>query len=172
MQADQKNLGKVKICFAESHDRDVVMSFASSLAEGCSIEAVIPDHLAPLQRHLESYAYKIRRNGKSGGKRVSTSVRLQDDGMTLALALKTEGERRWSYYSKEELKENSERLERHERKLRDRKAVERLEREEKEEIDLTGESEGDEEGMDDDEAGGFEEESGEYRSAGEEDNPQ
>ena len=77
---EKGNNGKVKIRLAVAHDRDVIMSHASMLKDGNSIEAVIPEHLAPLHRHLESYAYKIRKNGRNGGKKVSTSVRLQDDG--------------------------------------------------------------------------------------------
>ena len=145
------------------------MSYASSLEADCFIEAVIPDHLAPLQRHLESFAFKIRRNGRSGGKKISTSVRLQDDGMTLALALKAEGDKRWTYYSKEQLKMNNERVQRMEEDSERASSTSRARRGISEEIDLTGESEDEEEGMDDEEAGESAE-TGEFRSAEEDEN--
>ena len=135
-----------RVCFMEAYDRDVVMSHASSLKGECSIAAVIPEHLTPLHRHLESYAYKIRKNGRNGGKRISTSIRLQDDGMTLALALKAEGETRWNYFSKEELKTNNERVLREEEESRKRRG--RRKREE-EEQDLGTDSELEDDQMDD-----------------------
>ena len=168
-EKEEKSSGRVRICFADAHDRDVIMSHASSLTKGCSTEAVIPEHLAPLQRHLESYAFKIRKNGRNGGKKVSTSVRLQDDGMTLALALKTEGTNRWSYFSKEELKKNNDKVQKEEEESR-RRRQERVKRSREEEGEEMGESDCGEEDdlMDDEEAGEMEEEMGEYGSAEEE----
>ena len=59
---------KVKVVFGEMHERDVVLSHASLLKKGFGIDIVIPEFLAPLKRHLESFAYRIRKNAKDTGK--------------------------------------------------------------------------------------------------------
>ena len=102
--------GQVRILFEESHERDAVMSHASYLEGGSSIEAVFPEHLGPLKRHLEAFAFRIRINARQNKKKISTSVRLVDDGMTLALAVREPGQSRWNYFSKEQLKKTEEQL--------------------------------------------------------------
>ena len=91
-------------------DRDVVLSHVTSMEEDCTLEIVIPEHVGPLKRHLESYAYRIRKNGREVDKKISTSVRLMDDGMTLALAVREPGKVHWNYCSKEDLKRTEEQL--------------------------------------------------------------
>ena len=43
-----KQEGQVRVCFNETYKRDAVMSYTSALEDGCSIEAVFPEHLGPL----------------------------------------------------------------------------------------------------------------------------
>ena len=64
---------------------------------------VVPDHLLSLKRHLESYAYKMRVNARQDNTKISTSIRLQDQDLTLILAVKGEdGE--WRYLSLQDSK--------------------------------------------------------------------
>ena len=119
---DARQTGQVRVCFEETHERDAVMSFASSLSGNASIQAVIPEHLTPLQRHLESFAFRIRKNARSRETKISTSVRLHDEEMSLILAIKSEGSRKWSYHTKEELLKNDEKNKKLIQKAKSKKA--------------------------------------------------
>ena len=58
----------------------------------------------------QAFAFRIRSNARQNKKKISTSVRLVDDGMTLALAVREPGQSRWNYFSKEQLKKTEEQL--------------------------------------------------------------
>lgn len=152
---------RVRICFSEAYERDIVMSFASSLEDGASIEAVIPEHLSPLQRHLESFAFRIRKNAKARNSKISTSVRLQDSNMSLMLALKGEGKKKWSYHTKEELQMNDEKNKKEDRQ-RSRNKAKQEDAEMNTDLEGTDDSDSDmeEEGEEEDEFFEREDESG------------
>ena len=102
---DRSKPGKVKVTFEELHERDVVLSHAYLLHSDCSVEVVIPEHLAPLKRHLESFAYRMRRNAReSDNGKVSTQVRLNDENWSLVLAVRRSGQEKWSHYTREDLR--------------------------------------------------------------------
>ena len=85
------------------------MSHAYLLQDGSSVEIVIPEHLEPLRRHLESFAYRMRRNAREDNKsKVSTQIRMKDEDMSLVLAVKTAGEDKWSQFTREELRKEDE----------------------------------------------------------------
>ena len=80
------------------------MSHASNLPEGSAVDLVAPDHLLPLKRHLESFAFKIRKHSRDVTQlRVSTAVRFDEDQRSLVLACRDEGDTEWIEYTKEEL---------------------------------------------------------------------
>ena len=96
----------MKVVFEEINDRDAVLSHAYLLDEGSNLDVVIPEFLEPLQRHLESYAYRIRKNAReSGTNKISTQIRLRDENMSLVLALKDSKENVWNTFTREELKD-------------------------------------------------------------------
>ena len=95
--------GMVRAVFKTIHKRDLVVSYASQLKRGSNIDVVVPDHLLSLKRHLESYAYKMRVNVRQDNTKVSTSIRLQDQDLTLILAVKGE-DGVWKYLSLNDLK--------------------------------------------------------------------
>ena len=68
----------VKVTFKTTHERDLVISYAPLLRDDSNVDVVVPDHLLPLKRHLESLAYKMRRNAREDNTKISTSIRLQD----------------------------------------------------------------------------------------------
>ena len=65
----------VKLVFNTNAGRDLVMSHTGNLPKDCALEPVVPDHLHPLRRHLESFAFKVRRNARERGTKTSTSIR-------------------------------------------------------------------------------------------------
>ena len=102
---EQSKPGKVKVTFEEMYERDVVLSHAYLLHSDCSVEVVIPEHLAPLKRHLESFAYRMRRNAReSDSGKVSTQVRLNEEDCSLVLAVRRSGQDKWSHYTRDELR--------------------------------------------------------------------
>ena len=106
-RAEEAKQGKVKVIFEEINDRDAVLSHAYLLDEGSNLDVVIPEFLEPLHRHLESHAYRIRKNAReSGTNKISTQIRLRDENMSLVLPLKDSKENVWNTFTREELKDS------------------------------------------------------------------
>ena len=101
-----KNGCKTVVTFGSIQERDLVISHASNLPDGCSLELVIPDYLQSLKRYLERFAYKVRKYARDAHEtRFSTSIRMDDIEQTLYLATREAGESDWIFYSKEDLKD-------------------------------------------------------------------
>ena len=97
----------VCVVFGSIRERDLVLSHASNLQPGNSIDIVIPDNLYSLQRHLEHFAYRVRQNARLGRsqRKIFTSVRLCNATSSLRLAVRDDKTKPWTYYSREELKQ-------------------------------------------------------------------
>ena len=94
--------GLTRLTFATVADRDLVISHASNLPDGFSVEMTAPDYLLSLRRYLEAFAFRIRKFARDLGLQTSTSVRFDDERESLLLAVREEGDE-WEYYTKEDL---------------------------------------------------------------------
>ena len=82
-----------------------MVSYASNLPRGCTMDIVVPDHLLPLKQSLETFGYKLRtRSRENGRKKLFTSLRLDDAGETLVLAIRVGREGEWKRFTEEQLK--------------------------------------------------------------------
>ena len=81
-----------RVIFNCPHDRDIVLSHVSSLPKDCSVEIVTPDHLRPLRKLLEAYAFKIRQHARNTGTKVSTSIHFDAPNQSLLLVSRKEGD--------------------------------------------------------------------------------
>ena len=96
---------KVQVSFRDSHERDVVISYATNLQPGNRIEIVVPEHLKPLKSQLDGLSYKIRRHASiTSQRKVMTSLRLDDRSQSLVVAVRDKKEDPWLNYSLEELR--------------------------------------------------------------------
>ena len=75
------------------------------LKEGTKMDIVVPDHLSSLKSKIDRLAFKIRKKAAENGKKVSTSLRLDDSTESLVAAVKDGKEGQWLYYSVNELEE-------------------------------------------------------------------
>ena len=99
-----KKNNQVKLTFASVADRDLVFGHAANLPDGFAVDITVPDHLLPLRRHLETFAFKVRKFSREiSGLKVSTSIRFEDDSRSLVLSCKEEGDDEWKSYTREEL---------------------------------------------------------------------
>ena len=97
---------KVKLTFGSIYHRDLVMGHAVNLPEDSSIELVIPDHLQPLNRYLERFAYRVRKRGREvHDSKFSTAIRMDDADSTLLLAIREQGNDGWDHYNRDELEQ-------------------------------------------------------------------
>ena len=96
---------KVHVSFRNHQERDVVVSYASNLKSDCKLEIVVPDHLTSLKSKLDRLAFKIRKHASDNGKKVSTSLRLDDASESLVAAVRDGKDSQWLYYSIEELEQ-------------------------------------------------------------------
>lgn len=103
----QKESGrKVKFMLADSYERDLAISYSTNLKGEDKVEIVVPDGLLSLRSQLESIAFRLRKHSeKSGGVKITTSLRLDDRSESLKLAVKEKKEDGWLYYSLDELKQ-------------------------------------------------------------------
>ena len=101
----QDDTKKVHVSFRDSHERDVIVSYASNLPENCKLDIVIPDHLMTTKSKLDRLAFKIRKHAADNDKRVSTSLRLDDSTESLVTAVRDGKDSQWLYYSVMELEE-------------------------------------------------------------------
>ena len=101
----QDDTKKIHVSFRDSHERDVVVSYASNLKKDCKLDLVIPDHLSSVKSKLDRLSFKIRKHAAENGKKVSTSLRLDDATEGLVAAVREDKESPWLYYSAEELEE-------------------------------------------------------------------
>ena len=92
-----------KVMFAAPNERDLVLSYISSLPSDCDVETVVPNNLRGIKKHLETIAYRVRQHAKSRGTKTSTSIRLEEAAETLVLACKPADADTWTTYTKEEL---------------------------------------------------------------------
>ena len=101
----RKKGGITQVTFSSIHERGLVISHAFNLPKECSVELVCPDHLLPLKRQLDNFAYKVRKYAREVSEsKVSTSLRYDDMSETILMAARREGEDDWQHYSLEELK--------------------------------------------------------------------
>ena len=97
---------KVSFQLADAYERDLIISYSSNLKGDSKLDIVIPDNLLSLKSQLEAIAYRLRRHAtKSDGKKLTTSLRLDDKTECLKLAVREKKEDRWLYYSLKELKQ-------------------------------------------------------------------
>ena len=97
---------KVHISLRDSHERDVVISYATNLEPGNRIEIVVPEHLRSLKSQFDNLGYKIRRHASlAGQKKVMTSLRLDDGSQSLVMAVRDNKDEPWLNYSIGELRE-------------------------------------------------------------------
>ena len=94
------------VTFGSVYERDLVISHASNLPEGCTVDLVIPDYLQSLKSYMDRFAYKVRKHAREAHQtKFSTSIRMDDIEQTLYLATRESGEEEWIYYSKHKLKD-------------------------------------------------------------------
>ena len=106
MPSHRKKLDETKrvhVSFRNNQERDVVVSYASNLKEDCKLDIVVPDHLTSLKSKLDRLSYKIRKHASDNGKKVSTSLRLDDATESLVAAVRYDKEDQWLYHTAEEL---------------------------------------------------------------------
>ena len=96
---------KTQFSLNDAYERDLVISYATNLQEGNRIDIVIPDHLLNVKSQFENLSYKLRKHAQLTGKKVTTSIRLDDRSQGLIMAVKDKKEDPWSHYSLQELKE-------------------------------------------------------------------
>ena len=96
---------KAQFSLSDAYERDLVISYATNLQEGNRIDIVIPDHLLHIRSQFENLSYKLRKHAQLTGKKVTTSIRLNDRTQGLIMAVKDNKEDPWSHYSLRELKE-------------------------------------------------------------------
>ena len=111
-QPGQVRRNKVRVTFDEVQEKEVVLSHAHLLGGDAHLETHVPEFLEPLKRHLDSYAFRIRKNARDQNKdKVSTQVRLDDREISLLLAGKENEEDGWVTYTREQLREIDEKKE-------------------------------------------------------------
>ena len=100
-----EQLKKAQFSLADAYERDLVISYATNLQEGKRIDIVVPDHLLHMKSQFDNLSYKLRKHTQMTGKKVTTSLRLDDRTQGLIMAVKDSKEDPWSHYSLKELKE-------------------------------------------------------------------
>ena len=100
-----EQMRKARFSLADAYERDLVISYATNLQEGKRIDIVIPDHLLHVKSQFDNLSYKLRKHTQMTGKKVTTSLRLDDRTQGLIMAVKDSKEDPWSHYSLKELKE-------------------------------------------------------------------
>ena len=96
---------KAMFSLRDSYERDLVLSYARNLKEGCNLGIVVPEFLLPLKSKLEGLSYKIRQHTNKTGNKVSTSLRLEDKSMSLVMAVRDKKTDPLLHYSLTELKQ-------------------------------------------------------------------
>ena len=82
--------------------RDLIMSFASNLKIGASIDTVIPDFLRVTAMRLDHHAFKLRRMSRAmsgdGDSKIKTQVRFdnQTEGVVLGVRKGKDGD--WEFF--------------------------------------------------------------------------
>ena len=69
------------------------------------MDIVIPDFLTPLKSKLDGLAYKLRQHTSKSGKKISTSIRLNDKTNSLTMAVRDGKDVPWLHYTLQELKQ-------------------------------------------------------------------
>ena len=95
--------------FKTIEDRNLVISYATNLggSDG-NVEIVIPDRLQTLQKRLEHYAYRYRKESRelAAGKKelvAKTQLRLDNMSDTLLLGIRESRDAEWTFYKQKDL---------------------------------------------------------------------
>lgn len=95
------NRPRTKIELGSIDKRDMVMSHATNLSIGTSVDIVVPDHLKVTAMKLDHHAFKMRKMSKmaSNGVKeneIKTQVRFNNKSENLVLGVRTDGE--WEFF--------------------------------------------------------------------------
>ena len=96
---------KIIVNFRDSQECDMIVSYASNLTGDARMDVVIPDHLMSMRSQLDRLTYKIRKHASDNNKKVTTSIRLDDQSQGLVAAVREGKEGKWLYYTVQELEE-------------------------------------------------------------------
>ena len=94
----------IKMKFSDSYEHDLVISYASNLDGKDRLEIVILEYLLLVKSKVDAIAYRLRKHAReTGGKKILTSLRLNDKTGGLVMAVRESKEEEWLHYTVEEL---------------------------------------------------------------------
>ena len=105
----RKNAGpKCRVQLKSIDHRDLLMSYASNLKRGSSIDITIPDHLRIMARKLEHKAYRLRQMSKINAmgdkdKVIKTQIRFDNSKEGLVLGIRSSKDADWEFYPPDKL---------------------------------------------------------------------
>ena len=99
----QTRVSRTQFEMSTIEERDLLVSFASNLKGGASIDIVIPDTLRSLAARFDHYAYRYRQQAKLEKREAKTQGRFCNKFDTIVLGIRPDKEARWDFYPFEKL---------------------------------------------------------------------